>query len=327
MFTLSHRELWLCYGNVTDGQRQTCSSDHADSQGREACFQPELKCFAELRPLVLHDSVTCKWLNKSSPLSHCFPCLVPCGVPPSVSPLRLSSGSCSYCEMQQVGPFSFHLCLSDFKVWPQDLPGMFTGAQGVVLLLTASFRLSQYFKSHISCEGCTVCLSWPDEVFISLEDSLEVPPVGQQGLWVTWHCPNHFLEMFLVVWLVCSPTVTLSWALTLHLLCFQRLLLVLFPPEWLGFLDLPQVGVGFQADTGYLLETLPGLRKKLPHQWPVGSRGRGWPRGLGCCWLGACTELSGVRDAGVHSAMHLCLPVAAWSVLGATTKSWWKIWW
>lgn len=102
--------------------------------------------------------------------------------------------------MQQVGPFSFHLCLSDFKVWPQDLPGTFTGAQGVVLLLMASFRLSQYFKSHISCEGCTVCLSWPDEVSVSPEDSLEVPPVEQQGLWVTWHCPNHFLEMFLVGW-------------------------------------------------------------------------------------------------------------------------------
>lgn len=41
-------------------------------------------------------------------------------------------------------------------------------------------------------------------------------------------------------WLVCSPTVTLSWALTLHLLCLQRLLLVLVPPEWLGFLELPE---------------------------------------------------------------------------------------
>ena len=37
-----------------------------------------------------------------------------------------------------------------------------------------------------------------------------------------------------------APTVTLSWALTPHLLCFQGLLLVVVPPEWLGFLELSE---------------------------------------------------------------------------------------
>lgn len=200
MAVLLERDWWL---------KANPTLQTADSQGREACFQLGLKCFAELRPLVLHRSVTCKWLNKSRPLSYFFPPLCPLGSPSSVSPLHLSLDSCCYCEMQQVRPFHLRLCLSDFKDWPQDLPRTFPWAWGVVLLLMASFRLSQYFKSLISCERCTMCLSWPDEVFISPGDSLEIPNraaglVGNVALSKALPRNKYFLFVLLIGFLTSS---------------------------------------------------------------------------------------------------------------------------
>lgn len=62
---------------------------------------------------------------------------------------------------------------------------------------------------------------------------------------------------------------------------------------------------------GYLLKTLPGLRKKLHDQWARGgpgsvpySQGRGWPRGLGCVRLGDCIGFLGCQQAGAHPATH-----------------------
>lgn len=70
---------------------------------------------------------------------------------------------------------------------------------------------------------------------------------------------------------------TPSCAVMLHLLCFQRLLLVVVPPEWWGFLELPGMGVGFQVDAGYRLETLPGLRRRLA-RGDLGQRLAPWVR-------------------------------------------------
>lgn len=130
-------------------------SDHADSQGREAWFQPRLKCFVELGPLVLPCSVTCKRVNKSS-------LLCPVGSLHSISPPNLSSGSCCYCKIQQVRPFCLQCCVSGFEDWLHSLPCTSLRVWGVVLLFTTSCRLSKYFKCRLSCEEHTMCLCLPD---------------------------------------------------------------------------------------------------------------------------------------------------------------------
>lgn len=222
------------------------------SQEKEACFQPGLKCFAELRPLVLHHFITSKWLNKSSALSSF----------PSLCPLGPSASTCAFLT---------------WKTHHRTLLACSSALGGPEKRSCCSWHLS-------GCHNILEVIYHVKGAPCALADQVKFSFL----LWTRWRSPSRVLGLI--------GNKTLYRALSRNVFgC-----LIGFPPVFKGYGDtalvfdpalslfmeiaagagpiwmfrLPWdawVVVGIQANTGDLLRTLPGLRKKLPHQLAHGD--------------------------------------------------------
>lgn len=183
---------WGCYSVLLAGKDkcspQPHSSHHADSQWRELSFSLVWNAVLswDIRSFTIF--VTWIWLNRSSPLlsPHCalWECFLPCDL--FICPLTPAT---------RAGPSSFHLCLSDLKVWLQESLGRF-------LWPCCSWHLSGYhniLRVLYHVEGAPVEVWGSVKISLCPGDSLQIPRAEQQGLWTTAHCPVHFIEMFHLV--------------------------------------------------------------------------------------------------------------------------------
>lgn len=258
---------WEHYSMLTSGKDkcspQPHSSYHADSQRRELAFS------LIWNALLSWDIWSLTILQLANDWTEAALFFLP--IVGSLLPSHLFI--CSLTPATQVGPSSFHLCLFDFKDWLQDSPVRF-------LWPCCSWHVSGYHNilrvlHHV--EGAPDEVWRSVEVFICSQDSLEIPPAGQQDLWAAAHCPEHFLEIFLLGWVPVFNDSCVTPAVTSLSLAVKDCCCLV--PTWLVSLHwAPWLGVGFWADTGFLLETPPELGN-FPTSCPVGRRTEVGPRG------------------------------------------------